>query len=113
MKDLLLRDSRLPNLISDENFRQVHKWGIQDRSPFEWLTYAAEELGELAKAISEQQYRGGPPENIVKEAIQTATLCLEIAEMYLPQRVEFPILSCNCLGPTRTGCAIHGANKIG
>jgi hypothetical protein len=33
-------------------------------------------------AISENEYSGGLVENVVKEAIQTATLALKIAEMY-------------------------------
>ena len=66
-----------------ENNRQLLKWGIQTREPAEWLMYTTEELGEVAKAISENYYRDGSREGVVKEAIQTATLCLKIAEMYL------------------------------
>jgi NTP pyrophosphatase (non-canonical NTP hydrolase) len=69
-------------LCMEENTRQLNKWGIQTRTPFEWLTYTTEELGELANAISEHYYRGGTAEEVVKEAIQTATLVLKIAEMY-------------------------------
>lgn len=57
--------------------------GVQHRTPFEWLTYAAEELGELAKAISEHEYREGDWRDVVDEAVQVATLALKIAEMYL------------------------------
>lgn len=60
---------------------QVLQWGIQDRKPSEWLMFLTEEQGELAKAISEWQYRNGDAVNIVKEAIQVATLALKIAEM--------------------------------
>ena len=70
-------------MVLQESKEQLEKWGIQDKSPFEWLTYTTEELGELAKAISEHHYRGGLATAVVKEAIQTATLCLKIAEMYL------------------------------
>ena len=69
------------NELDEENLRQISKWGIQERTPFEWLTFTAEELGSLAKAISEHQYRKGPPGKIVSEAIQVATLALKIAEM--------------------------------
>jgi len=72
----------LINKIKVENDKQLDKWGIQTRTPFEWLTYTTEELGELAQAISEHYYRGGSAENVIKEAIQTATLCLKIVEMY-------------------------------
>lgn len=68
--------------ILNENDNQLLKWGIQIHSSFEWLTYTAEELGELAKAITEFEYRGGSREAVIKEAIQTATLALKIAEMF-------------------------------
>ena len=55
-------------LIGNENLKQIEKWGIQTHSAFEWLTYTAEELGSLAKAISEYEYRNGPKEKIVDEA---------------------------------------------
>ena len=42
-----------------------------------------EEIGELAQAIAEYEYRQGSRKHVVMEAIQTATLCLKIAEMYI------------------------------
>ena len=45
--------------LEKENIRQIEKWGIQIRSVFEWLAYTVEELGSVAKAISEHEYRGG------------------------------------------------------
>jgi hypothetical protein len=68
--------------IQSENIRQIGKWGVQTHSAFEWLTYTTEELGSLAKTIGEHEYRGGPKERIVSEAIQVATLALKIAEMF-------------------------------
>ena len=68
--------------VKKENIRQIEKWGIQDRSPYEWLTWTTEELGELAQALADHEARGASRENVFKEAIQTATLCLKIAEMY-------------------------------
>lgn len=67
--------------IACEHGRQLGKWGIQSHTLFEWLAYTTEELGELAQAISEHEYRNGKAENIFKEAIQVATLSLKIAEM--------------------------------
>ncbi len=67
--------------VKEENKRQLDKWGIQTHSMFEWLTYTTEELGELAKAIAEYEYRDGTWMEIRKEAIQVATLALKIAEM--------------------------------
>lgn len=68
--------------VFDESLMQIDKWGLQEHSPFEWLTYTTEELGELAQAISEYEYRDGSKVEIVKEAIQVATLALKIAAMY-------------------------------
>ena len=83
MKDLCLKGlSGLEDLLLAENQRQLDKWGIQDCLPEEWLMYATEELGELAQAIGEFIYRNGSPQDVVKEAIQTATLSLKIAEMF-------------------------------
>jgi len=44
--------------------------------------FTTEELGELANAITEWKFRKGSSENVVKEAIQVATLALKIAEMF-------------------------------
>lgn len=83
MKDLLLKDKRIFEMVMEENNRQVTKWGVQDRHPFEWLAYTTEEIGELSEAILECVYRGGLQSAVVNEAIQSATLLLKIAEMFL------------------------------
>jgi len=72
--------------LDEENLRQISKWGIQECTAFEWLTYTTEELGSLAKAISEYEYRGGLRERVVSEAVQVATLALKIAEMYKKEK---------------------------
>jgi len=82
MEDLCLLTGKVIPMVEAENKRQIMKWGIQDREPFEWLGFATEELGELAEAIGEWQFRKGTIEDVVSEAIQTATLCLKIAEMF-------------------------------
>jgi hypothetical protein len=82
MRDLCLETRGIYDLIWTENRVQLDKWGIQNHEPAEWLMFATEELGELAEAIGEFKYRGGLVEPVVKEAIQTATLCLKIAEMF-------------------------------
>jgi NTP pyrophosphatase (non-canonical NTP hydrolase) len=84
-----IQDKQLANLMTlqdmviEENDRQLKKWGVQWRTPFEWITYLTEEVGELAQAVSENEYRNGKSDDVVKEAIQVATLALKIAEMYL------------------------------
>ena len=82
MKDLCFRTCNPEMMVQQEHLRQLEKWGVQDHHPFAWLAFATEELGETAKAIAEWEYRGGNPKDVVKEAIQTATLCLKIAEMF-------------------------------
>jgi hypothetical protein len=71
--------------VDIENKRQLSKWGIQTHDATEWLAITAEEFGEMSKAIVEYHFGGGNPldaQDVVKEAIQTATLCLKIAEMF-------------------------------
>ena len=83
---------KLKELVLAEHSRQLNKWGVQERTSFEWMDYLTEELGELAEAISEKEYRSDDfsrPEytrNIVEEAIQVATLSLKIAEMFMKEK---------------------------
>lgn len=87
MKNLILRDRQFTNLpllvdkLKQENQNQLAKWGIQTHTVFEWLAFTMEELGELAKAVAEYEYKEGNEEEIIKEAIQVATLSLKIVEM--------------------------------
>ena len=84
MKDLHFENLfiRILPRVTEENHQQVKKWGVQDHEPSMWLTITAEEFGEMAKAILEHTFGSGKPDAVVKEAIQTATLCLKIAEMF-------------------------------
>lgn len=83
MKDLQLGTlDKLTEAVILESKYQVLKWGIQDVLPSEWMMFLTEELGELAEAISEFQYREGTIKSVTHEAIQVATLSLKIAEMY-------------------------------
>ena len=68
-------------LLEGENNRQIHKWGLQRVTPFEWLAYLTEEVGELAEAIIDFTYERGQKKNISKEAVQVATLALKISKM--------------------------------
>lgn len=75
--------------VKEENKHQINKFGIQERSAFEWLTYLTEEIGELAQAITEYEYKRTPDKiSILEEAIQTATLSLKIAEIYYNEIVK-------------------------
>lgn len=82
MKDLCFTTISPEIMVMAEHERQIKKWGIQEHDAFQWLGFATEELGEIAKAISENYYRNGKASDVVKESIQCATLCLKIAEMF-------------------------------
>ena len=97
MKDnqLLTLSSLLRKVIA-ESARQVNTYGIQDRPPVEWLAIIAEEFGELAKAINDYWFKQDSNplafvDEVVTEAIQTATLSLKIAEMFQKTIDEYKI----------------------
>jgi len=76
----------LTTMVLEEHDRQIKKWCVQVHTSWEWLGYTTEELGSLAKAIGEFEYRGGPASKVVDEAIQVATLSLKIAEMFMADK---------------------------
>lgn len=78
-------NTKVMPLIYWENARQIQRWGTQDHDPYCWFTILSEEVGELAQAILQSECEGIPHQQIVKEAIQTATLAIKIAEMYLAE----------------------------
>ena len=77
--------------VRNEHTRQTQKWGLQSRSLFEWLTYLTEEVGELAKEVSEQEYRHGSASDLAKEAIQIAALATRISAIVKQNSVEMEI----------------------
>lgn len=83
MEDKMLNDSRVFDLVRNENMAQLIKWKVQNRSQFEWLAYLVEEVGELSRNIQQEYYLECEADKVVEEAIQVATLSLKIVEMYL------------------------------
>lgn len=88
MKKLTFQDQALVNierlveLVLEEHLRQMQKWGIQERTPPEWIMYLAEEVGEVAEAGADLYYgRTKESSPLVLEALHVATLALKIAEM--------------------------------
>jgi NTP pyrophosphatase (non-canonical NTP hydrolase) len=67
--------------FGQEHENQFVKWGIQTHLIEDWLMFTTEELGELAKAISEYKFRDGALLDIRDEAVQVATLSMKIAIM--------------------------------
>lgn len=75
-------------VIADERTRQTVKWGVQDHPPFAWLAILTEEVGELAQAISEEHWRGGPREDVLTEAVQIAAVAQQIVEAIIDGRCK-------------------------
>jgi len=64
------------DMIAAEDISQIEIWGNQMHPTHEWNTILGEEVGELAKAILEDDI-----EAMVIEGTQVATLALKIAWM--------------------------------
>lgn len=69
------------NMLYDEDARQREKWGDQTHSIYKWITILSEEVGELSKAVLEAYHSDAALRDVVKEAVQVATLALKIAWM--------------------------------
>jgi len=63
--------------IKAEDVRQRKKFGNQYHSSARWFLILAEEVGELAKAILEDE----DPQLVIAEALQVTTLVLKISQM--------------------------------
>lgn len=70
----------IKQMVQEENRKQLDKWGIQQHTLTTWHTILSEEVGSLAKAVLCHEFGNGEKKDIVKEAIQVATLALKIAE---------------------------------
>jgi len=83
-KDLGMVNSEfLINEIKKENKRQLSKFGFENVSAFQWMSYLTEEVGELAQAMNDYKSKKDTnAKKIVTEAIQAASLALKIAEMF-------------------------------
>lgn len=61
--------------IGNERVKQTLKWGMQDHSLEKWTVILTEEVGELAKAVLEQDLDG-----VKKEAVQIAAVAAAIVQ---------------------------------
>lgn len=59
--------SSLADSVGTELRRQRHKWGSQHHAPNSWYLIAAEEFGEVAKALCERDR--GAAQNEIKQSI--------------------------------------------
>ena len=75
---------KLVDLVLEEHECQIEERGVLTCTSFEWVEYLQGELGELKVAVYDyKHHRDGKASTVVQEAIQVATLCLKIAEMYM------------------------------
>jgi NTP pyrophosphatase (non-canonical NTP hydrolase) len=75
-----LKNSAKEQIISEifrERVRQDAKWGEQNHDDLVWLAILTKEVGELAQAILK-----GQGENVHRELVQTAAVCVNWLEMF-------------------------------
>lgn len=60
-----------------ERSRQYQKWGLQDHDEDKWMTILMEEIGEVARAILEDD-----PNNYREELIQVAAVAFAAIEAF-------------------------------
>ncbi len=72
---LLKNEQKVFELIVAERQHQDEKWPITDHPPEKWLTILVEEVGEVAKAILENDPA------LVLELVQTAAVCVRWLEL--------------------------------
>lgn len=72
-------------LVIAERQRQITKWGKQDHPLYVWILIIQEEIGEVAKAVLEND----PMQLIINEAVQTAAVAVQIME-WVSEKAGFP-----------------------
>jgi len=82
----IVRDHTLER-IANERIRQLAKWGVQRHAPAEWVSIAAEELGEAAeranKASVEPIGDANPQLELIammRELVEVAAVCVAAIE---------------------------------
>ncbi|WP_179950451.1 nucleoside triphosphate pyrophosphohydrolase family protein [Spirosoma aerolatum] len=80
-------------LVVAERERQIAKWGKQNLKLFFWILILQEELGEVAKAIIDEE----PKENLLNEAVQVTAVAVQMCE-WASELVGWPCNSREVLG---------------
>ncbi len=73
----LTKQKVIHEAIEAERQRQDAMWGIQNHSPAPWLSILTEEVGEVARAINEDDGA-----KYVEELIQVAAVAVAMIESY-------------------------------
>lgn len=63
--------------ILQERLRQYKKWGVQDHDEDRWMVILMEEVGEVARAVFEDD-----PANYREELIQVAAVAVAAVEAF-------------------------------
>lgn len=71
---------RILTQVLDERMRQDQKWGQQNHSPEGWMIILVEEIGEASKSICDFYFKKKPYEDIRKELVQSAAVCVAFIE---------------------------------
>lgn len=79
--DTIQSDAAIWDDVKKEQRFQFNRWGPQFLTLNEWLNFLTEEVGELASAISDENYDRPRKTTIYHEAIQVASLATKIADM--------------------------------
>ncbi len=90
----IARDRALER-IANERIRQLAKWGVQHHTPAEWVSIAAEELGEAAeranKASVEPLGDVNPQLELIammRELLEVAAVCIAAYEDIMERYTE-------------------------
>lgn len=81
--ELLLRqtaDKAALGLVLEERAKQDARWGVQNHSPFIWLSILTEEVGEFSQTALETYFGGPKGGRMLEEAVQVAAVALAIVE---------------------------------
>jgi NTP pyrophosphatase (non-canonical NTP hydrolase) len=70
-----MMNEKLMQEIADERIRQDAKWGEQNHYPARWVTILVEEVGEMAKAILNEDLA-----HTRKELVQVAAVAIAMLE---------------------------------
>ena len=81
-------DSKLLQMIVQEEVRGTAKWGGIDRSPSLLLNAATEELGEVAHAINHAE----GPDRTAQEIAETMGVLSRLYDMVIPPPAPPPAL---------------------
>lgn len=63
--------------IMTERMRQFKKWGVQDHDEDRWMVILMEEVGEVARAIFDEN-----PDNYREELVQVAAVAVAAIEAF-------------------------------